>query len=191
MIFKFKKIMKKYQVFALTIALFSFIACNQAQKNDMATDQQDTERTLLSLNGETLEPVNKSSEAWKQELTDQEYYVLREAGTERAFTSELLNNKEKGIYTCAGCGLPLFSSETKFKSGTGWPSFWKPIREEHIIDKKDTSYGMVRTENVCARCGGHLGHVFKDGPQPTGLRYCMNGVALDFVKTDQTTLAKK
>ncbi len=184
--------MKKYQLFALSIALFSFMSCNQAQKKSAAINENTPQANviLISMEGEELEPVNKSEADWRQELTEMQYYVLREAGTERSFTSELLNNKEKGIYVCAGCGLPLFSSETKYKSGTGWPSFWEPVRKEHIIDKKDTSYGMVRVENVCARCGGHLGHVFEDGPRPTGLRYCMNGAALKFVKTEKTTLEK-
>lgn len=177
----------------LSVALFSFIACNQAQQKNMKAENEATKNanvSLVSLEGETLAPVNKTAEEWKEQLTEMEYHVLREAGTERAGTGDLLKNKEKGVYTCAGCGLPLFSSETKFESGTGWPSFWAPIRAEHVIDKKDTSYGMVRVENVCARCGGHLGHVFEDGPKPNGLRYCMNAAALNFVKTDKTELEK-
>ncbi|GAB4242251.1 MAG: peptide-methionine (R)-S-oxide reductase MsrB [Ekhidna sp.] len=128
------------------------------------------------------EKIQKTNEEWKKELSDFEYYVLREKGTERAFTSDLLTNKETGRYVCAACELPLFSSETKFKSGTGWPSFYEPINNINVAEEDDTSYGMVRTEVLCARCDGHLGHVFPDGPPPTGLRYCINGAALKFEK---------
>lgn len=126
--------------------------------------------------------INKEESAWKQQLSEKQYYVLRKEGTERAFTGALWDNHEKGIYVCAGCGLPLFSSETKFKSGTGWPSFWKPISEDCIADKSDNTLGMDRTEVECARCCGHQGHVFADGPPPTGLRYCINSVSMKFVK---------
>jgi peptide-methionine (R)-S-oxide reductase len=126
--------------------------------------------------------VTKSSSEWKKQLSTQAYYVLREKGTERAFTGNLWDNHEKGLYICAACGLPLFSSDTKFESGTGWPSFFKPLTADCTHDIQDNSYGMTRTEVECARCGGHLGHVFDDGPQPTGLRYCMNSVSLTFVK---------
>jgi len=126
--------------------------------------------------------VEKSPDTWKRELTEKEFYVLRQEGTERAFTGDLWDHHEKGTYICAGCGLPLFASETKFDSGTGWPSFFKPISEDCIADKTDSSHGMDRTEVECARCGGHQGHVFPDGPPPTGLRYCINAVSLDFVK---------
>ncbi len=124
----------------------------------------------------------KTEEEWKKQLTPQQFFVLREKGTERAFSGEYWNNHEKGIYVCAACQLPLFKSETKFESGTGWPSFYQPISDTSVAVNSDESYGMVRDEVVCARCGGHLGHVFDDGPKPTGLRYCMNSVSLKFEK---------
>jgi len=128
--------------------------------------------------------INKTDEEWKKILTPEQYQVLRKQGTERAFTGKYHDNHEKGIYVCAACGLPLFSSDTKFDSGTGWPSFYKPIDESHIGTETDRSFFSVRTEVHCARCGGHLGHVFPDGPPPTGLRYCMNSVSLDFKKAE-------
>lgn len=126
--------------------------------------------------------VQKTKAEWKKELTDAQYYVLREAATENPFTSELLENKDEGTYVCAACATPLFKSETKFKSGTGWPSFYQEI-EGNVGYDVDYKIGYKRTEEHCATCGGHLGHVFEDGPEPTGLRHCINGVALKFVPT--------
>lgn len=127
--------------------------------------------------------VVKSKEEWKKLLTSEQFHVLREKGTERPFTNKYAANHEHGIYRCAGCGLDLFRSEDKFESGTGWPSFTKPIAAENVKTEVDRSFFSTRTEVLCRRCGGHLGHVFDDGPKPTGLRYCMNSAALHFAPT--------
>jgi peptide-methionine (R)-S-oxide reductase len=137
------------------------------------------EETMSTATTETFE-ITKTPEEWRKILTPEQYYVLREHGTERAGTSPLDKNYARGVYECAACALPLFSSEAKFNSGTGWPSFFKPL-DGAIGTSVDKGFFMTRTEVHCRRCGGHLGHVFDDGPPPTGLRYCMNGVALKFV----------
>jgi methionine-R-sulfoxide reductase len=145
---------------------------------------------VFNRDGKLVGPVESpawelSDAEWRQRLSPEQFRVLRTSGTERPFCGTLLDNKKSGVYTCAGCGLPLFTSEAKFNSGTGWPSFFQPIAKENVLDKTDESHGMVRDEINCARCEGHLGHVFPDGPRPTGLRFCLNSESLNFTPSDQ------
>jgi peptide-methionine (R)-S-oxide reductase len=158
-----------------TFILFSTQSCAQ---NKTASNEAQSE-------SDHKFEIQKTTAEWKAQLTPEEFKVLREAGTERAFTGKFNDFKKKGTFVCAGCQTPLFSSETKFDSGTGWPSFYKPINDKNVLEVKDKSYGMVRTEVVCAVCGGHQGHVFPDGPKPTGLRYCINSVSMDFVPAEE------
>ncbi|MBO0935255.1 peptide-methionine (R)-S-oxide reductase MsrB [Fibrella sp. HMF5335] len=161
----------------LAIAILATIACQ--------TNTSAKESAALYSQGQTPpggKTVTKTDAEWKKQLTPDQYEVLRKHGTERAGTSPLLNVHEDGTFYCAGCHNPLFSYKTKFESGTGWPSFYEPISKNAVKVAKDNSYGMERDEVVCSVCNGHLGHVFNDGPKPTGLRYCMNGVAMTFAK---------
>lgn len=169
--------MKKITV--LTILLLMGLSV-MAAKTNRASDDKNT-NTDTTKKGRKMKVV-KTEEEWKQTLSPEQYHVLREHGTERAFTGAYYDNHEKGEYICAACGQELFTSDTKFDSGTGWPSFYAPVDKEAVEEKTDSTYGMVRTEVLCSRCASHLGHVFPDGPKPTGLRYCMNSVALKFVK---------
>lgn len=174
------------------IFLALLVACGQTAKPSTAETATNTPTTTITAETEPSPeipeqaetspyPISKTDREWREQLTAEEYYILRRHGTERPFSGDLLNNKKTGTYICAACQNPLFSSDTKFKSGTGWPSFYQPIEGGKVGETIDDSYGMIRTEVHCNRCGGHLGHVFDDGPAPTGLRYCINAVSLDFI----------
>ena len=162
----------KFAVTLIALALFGALALVAAVAPAPKAEKKGSNAVI--------EKVVKTEDEWKKILTPEQFQVLRKHGTERAFTSPLNDNHQKGVFVCAACGLTLYSSDQKFESGTGWPSFWAPIDPSHIGTTVDRSFFQTRTEVHCARCGGHLGHVFEDGPKPTGLRYCMNGVSLKF-----------
>lgn len=168
---------------------FVFMACKNTMDKPANSEDKNTaiaeniQGPKLDLNDTDLTPVKKTDAEWKKILTPNQYFILREQGTEPPFQNEYFDNHDKGNYFCAGCGLPLFNSKTKFESGTGWPSFYDPIAKSRVKEAVDNSLGMTRGEISCARCGGHLGHVFDDGPKPTGLRYCMDSGALIFQKS--------
>lgn len=165
----------------LLLMFLSYAASAQTKNTSSPAKSSQAQTDLKSV----------SNPEWKKKLTPAQYYVLREKGTERAFTGKYWDNHEKGVYRCAACQQELFSSETKFESGTGWPSFYQPMAKSAVSIEKDTSLGMVREEVLCSRCGGHLGHVFNDGPKPTGLRYCLNSEALQFEKPATKAAPKK
>jgi peptide-methionine (R)-S-oxide reductase len=162
--------------------LLAVAGCNAAPTNSPAARNNST-----STNSTMKFPLQRTEEEWRKILTPEQYHVLREAGTEQAFTGKYWNTKEPGVYRCAACGEVLFKSDDKFDSGCGWPSFSEIAKQGKVIERKDTSYGWNRTEVLCANCGSHLGHVFDDGPKPTGLRYCINSVSIDFGDTNAPT----
>jgi len=173
---------------AVLLVVLVLIGVAFALRGAGASDSESTERIVAPTAARADYPapgadgkVSMEPAQWRERLNKEEFYVLREQGTERAFTGDLWDHKGHGTYTCAGCGQELFASETKFKSGTGWPSYYEPIAEAAVETTVDRAWGMARTEVHCSRCGGHLGHIFTDGPRPTGLRYCINSVSLDFV----------
>jgi peptide methionine sulfoxide reductase msrA/msrB len=166
----------------LSLVLQVFTACSQ-NKNETKTDKG------IVMNEDSIKPIQKSEEEWQKQLTSEQYYILREKGTERPFTGKLLMNKEKGVYKCAACDNELFTDEMKFDSHCGWPSFDKEISGGKIKKSVDRSHGMIRTEITCARCGSHLGHLFDDGPTETGQRYCVNSLSLEFVNEKEMKMA--
>ena len=179
--------MKIAIVFLLIIGLASlWIKLNPDDSTALGKVNNLSEPDSTNHNGDNMnEKVIKTDEEWKKELTPEEYRILREKGTERAFTGKYWDHHEIGTYICAACGTELFESNTKFDSGCGWPSYFEPIDSNRIIYNDDSSFGMKRTEVICAKCDGHLGHVFDDGPPPTGLRYCINSGSMKFLKKEK------
>ncbi|MEP6645695.1 MAG: peptide-methionine (R)-S-oxide reductase MsrB [Saprospiraceae bacterium] len=174
--------MNMHRLFLATglLSFLAFNACLQTNVKQPANAARSAESYFVDTKGDTIHTITKTDAEWKSQLDPASYNVLRQSGTERPFSGNLNLSHSSGVYVCKACQLPLFSSDTKFDSGTGWPSFFQPIDKTHVLEISDGSAGMRRVEVVCHRCGGHLGHVFDDGPKPTGLRYCMNSVSLSF-----------
>lgn len=171
--------MKSLHIFGWLVAVGLLAGCNASRTVEVAVPAATSTR-VAATESPMNKKVTKTDAEWKQQLTPEQYAVLREKGTERAFTGDYWNTKDKGTYRCAGCGEVLFQSDTKFDSGCGWPSFYAPSATNVITEAADNSHFMQRTEVMCSKCGGHLGHVFDDGPKPTGLRYCINSLSLKF-----------
>ena len=169
--------------FLIIFALSFTISCSKAEKSPDSHKEKEIKTNIeKEVKMEKTDKISKTEEEWKKELPADVCYIMREKGTERPFSGKYYKHKEKGTYVCAACGNELFSSDTKFESGTGWPSFYGAIEKGKIETKPDSTGGMIRTEVLCGRCGGHLGHVFDDGPPPTGKRFCINSKSLDFKK---------
>jgi peptide-methionine (R)-S-oxide reductase len=189
----------RFLPFLFALVLLSSTACNSQSKINSTTadvtttvkaDTPNYKYAPPAVEGEIV-PIDKPESYWKEILSPEAFNVLREDGTERSFTSPLNDEKRAGIFTCAACGLPAYNSDAKFKSGTGWPSFFQPVNAAYVQQDVDNRYGMRRVEVSCARCGGHQGHIFPDGPKPTGLRYCINGVSLNFVPMEDFPQVEK